>query len=154
MNGCISQECICACFLCRYWEKVGVGKGGWLAFKRDYSLQPISGGVDKSIPGPCRDVRVRVFICTQIRVTVFCVSVLRSVVFLSPGRWFGFLARSSAPPSVVIADLSLHCLKKNQGCTGAAAHRLKSFFILQMAGLSSSLVWWLERPLTCTRPPV
>lgn len=96
---------------------------------------------------------------------------LRSVVFLSPGRWFGFLARSSASPSVVVVDPLLrwlrfisYCLEKNhERCTRAEAHCFESFsssrmfFILQMArgtSLFSSLVWWLERPLTCTRPTV
>lgn len=177
MSGCISQECIRACFPCRSWEKLCVSEEGWLAFERDYSLQPVIGVVDKSIPVPSRVVRVysnvcvRVFICTRIRVTVFRVSVLRSVVFLSPGRWFGFLARSSASPSVVVVDPLLrllrffsYCLEKNQErCTRAEAHCFESFsssrmfFILQMArgtSIFSSLVWWLERPLTCTRPTV
>lgn len=97
MSGCISQECICACFPCRYREKLCVSEEGWLAFERDYSLQPVIGAGDDSVPVACRDVCVCVFICARIRVTVFRVSVLSSVVFLLPGCWFGFLVCSSAP---------------------------------------------------------
>lgn len=69
------------CVVC--WENLCVSEERWLAFKRDYSLQPVIGGADKSIPVPCRDVRVCVCVC--FRVTVFHVSVLRSGVFLFAG---------------------------------------------------------------------
>lgn len=92
VGGCNSQECTRACFLLSYREKLHVSEEEWLAFERDYCLQPVIGVVEKSIPVPCERVKMCVRLFSSVPGFVLLCSVFlcpRSVAFSSRGRQFG-----------------------------------------------------------------